>query len=115
MAAYISFFSIVIVTPTLAKTPIGELQRGDNATISGQVIGISGDEFMLDDGTGQILVDTDDRELTNLSVGEQVTVIGEYDDDDFDAYSITRQDGSVINIRSDDDYDDDDDDDDDDN
>ncbi|WP_287275464.1 MULTISPECIES: DNA-binding protein [unclassified Okeania] len=115
IAAYISFFSIVIVTPTLAKTPIGELQRGDNATISGQVIGISGDEFMLDDGTGQILVDTDDRELTNLSVGEQVTVIGEYDDDDFDAYSITRQDGSVINIRSDDDYDDDDDDDDDDN
>ncbi|NET76701.1 DNA-binding protein [Okeania hirsuta] len=115
MAAYISFFSIVIVTPTLAQTPIGELQRGDNAIISGQVIGISGDEFMLDDGTGQILVDTDDRELTNLSVGEQVTVVGEYDDDDFDAYSITRQDGSVINIRSDDDYDDDDDDDDDDN
>ncbi|WP_293164594.1 DNA-binding protein [Okeania sp. SIO2C9] len=116
IAAYISFFSIVIVTPTLAKTPIGELQRGDNATISGQVIGISGDEFMLDDGTGKILVDTDDRELTNLSVGEQVKVIGEYDDDDFDAFSITRQDGNVINIQSnddDDDYDDDDYDDDD--
>ena len=101
IAAYIGFFSIV--TPTVAQTPIGELQRYRNVTISGQVIGIAGDEFMLDDGTGQILVDTR-RRLKNLSVGEQVTVVGEYDDDDdFDAFSITRQDGSVINIRSDDD------------
>ena len=105
---------ISIAEPSLAQTPIRDLQRNRNLTISGQVIGISGDEFMLDDGTGQILVDIDPRQPVNLSVGEQVTVVGEYDDDDFDAFSITRQDGSVINIRSasygDDDWDDDDDD-----
>lgn len=103
---------IPIATPSLAQTPIGELQRNRNVTISGQVIGISGDEFMLNDGTGEILVDTNDRKLTNLSVGEQVTVVGEYDDDDFDAFSITRQDGTTIQLRSaswnDDDWDDDD-------
>ncbi|MGK7921261.1 MAG: DNA-binding protein [Trichodesmium sp.] len=103
---------IAIATPSLAQTPIGELQRRDrNLTISGQVIGVSDNEFMLDDGTGQILVDVYPNQSVNLSVGEQVTVVGEYDDDDFDAFSITRQDGSVIDIRSvsygDDDWDDD--------
>ena len=110
-----------IVTPTtFAQTLIGELKHSRNlTTIFGQVIGISGDEFMLDDGTGQILVDTDDGKLTNLFVGEQIIVAGRYDDDDFDAVSITRQDGTIIDLRlslyddddddDDDDYDDDDD------
>lgn len=103
---------IPIATPGLAQIPIRDLQRTQGLTISGQVTGIKGDEFMLNDGTGEIVVDTNDRKLTNLSVGEQVTVVGEYDDDDFDAFSITRQDGTIIQLRSaswnDDDWDDDD-------
>ncbi|MGK7920117.1 MAG: NirD/YgiW/YdeI family stress tolerance protein, partial [Trichodesmium sp.] len=98
--------------PTVAQTPIRELQRDRQVTIQGEITDIWDDEFKLSDGTGEIIVDTDDEKAINLSVGEKVTVVGKYDDDDFDAFTITRQDGTVINIRSI--YDDDDDDDDDD-
>lgn len=100
-AMAISACFVPFTTSSLAQTPIGELQRTRSITIAGQVMGISRNKFVLNDGTGQILVDAGPHwwQEINLSVGEQVRVVGEYDDNDFDAFSITRQDGSVINIR----------------
>jgi len=70
-------------------------------TIQGVVIQIREDEFVLRDDTGQVWVDADsDNSLLNISVGEQITVVGELDDDDFDARRITRSNGEVVFDRS---------------
>ena len=87
-----------------AQTPIRDLQRTSSMTIAGEIRSIVGDEFILDDGTGQIIVDVGDHSYyypypLNLHQGEYVTVVGEYDDYDFDAYRITRSNGEVIHIR----------------
>lgn len=86
----------------LANTPIGELRQYQHATISGTVRSVVGNEFILDDGTGQIIVDAGPMwyHQLNLRQGEQITVVGEYDDYDFDAYRITRSNGQVIIIRN---------------
>lgn len=90
-------------TPFLAQTqiPIGELQRNQGFSISGEVISVVGNQFILDDGTGQIIVDAGPRwyHQINISSGEEVTVIGDYDDEDFDAYTIIKGNGEVIEIR----------------
>jgi hypothetical protein len=88
--------------PTHAQTSIRDLQRQSGTTVAGTVRSVVGNEFILDDGTGQIIVDAGPRwyREINLSEGEEVTVTGEYDDYDFDAFSITRSNGEVIQIRS---------------
>ncbi|MDJ0520167.1 MAG: hypothetical protein QNJ74_29235, partial [Trichodesmium sp. MO_231.B1] len=62
--------------------------------ISGTVVGIvDNDEFFLQDANGtQILVDTDlpDTQFLSLVPGEQVNVVGIFDDDEFEAFSVTR-------------------------
>lgn len=84
-----------------AQTPIRELQRTTGITITGEIRSVVGNEFILDDGTGQLIVDAGPRWYHQLDLrsGEQVTVIGEYDDYDFDAFQITRSNGEVIQIR----------------
>jgi uncharacterized protein YdeI (BOF family) len=84
-----------------AQTPIRNLQRNSGVTISGQIRSVVGNEFILDDGTGEIIVDAGPQwyHKLNLRQGEQVTVVGEYDDYDFDAFSITRSNGDTIRIR----------------
>ncbi|MEN9216388.1 MAG: NirD/YgiW/YdeI family stress tolerance protein [Gloeomargarita sp. HHBFW_bins_162] len=84
-----------------AQVPIRELQRHRGITITGTIRSVVGNEFILDDGTGQVIVDAGPRwyHQLNLKPGERVTVVGKYDDDDFDAYTITRSNGEVINIR----------------
>lgn len=97
-----SIFMTVSIPQALARTKIGDLQQNRGITISGTIKSVVGNEFILDDGTGQVIVDTAPRwwKQFNFSVGERVTVVGEYDDYDFDAFQITREDGSVINIRN---------------
>jgi uncharacterized protein YdeI (BOF family) len=69
--------------------------------VSGVIRSVVGNEFILDDGTGQIIVDAGPRwyHQLNLRQGEQVTVVGEYDDYDFDAFRITYENGEVVQIR----------------
>lgn len=92
--------------PDLAKaqTSIEDLQqRSKGTSISGEIISVVGNDFVLDDGTGQIIVDAGPRwwQEIDLSPGEEVTVIGELGKgDEIDAYSITRGDGSTVEIRS---------------
>ncbi|MCW6053998.1 NirD/YgiW/YdeI family stress tolerance protein [Lyngbya sp. CCAP 1446/10] len=74
-------------------------------TISGKVVGFGDadeNEWIIDDGSGQIRIDAGPRSWRdiNVSKGETIRVVGEMDDGEFDAFSITRSNGSVINIRS---------------
>lgn len=84
-----------------AQTAIRDLQRNPGVRVSGVIRSVVGNEFILDDGTGQIIVDAGPQwyHQLNLREGEQVTVVGEYDDYDFDAFSITKSTGEVVNIR----------------
>jgi hypothetical protein len=82
-------------------TNIRDLQVREDVivTIQGTVVGVREDEFILQDATGQILVDAvrGGSGTIALSVGEQVTVMGDLDDlEDFDASQIIRADGSVV-------------------
>lgn len=107
--SFLAFISIGIIsilgTPGLAQTPtrINELQRTNSTTLSGQVVSVVGNHFTLSDGSGQIIVDAGPVwwQRVNLSPGEQVTVTGELGrSGEFDAFSIRRANGSVIEIRS---------------
>lgn len=89
-----------------SETPTGtieELRSVNSTTIAGEIVRISGDDFILDDGTGQILVEAESRPLrrANLNVGETVTVSGTFSDDDFEAFRIVRADGETIYIFDD--------------
>lgn len=86
---------------THAQTPIGELRRQPGITIRGTIQSVVGNEFILSDGTGEIIVDAGPRwyHQLDLRAGEEVTVLGEYDDYDFDAFRITYSNGEVIQIR----------------
>ncbi len=91
--------------PALAQsqTQIRELQRTNSNVISGRIESVVGNNFTLNDGSGQIIVDAGPRwwQQHNLAVGEQVSVRGELGrSGEFDAFSITRANGSVIEIRS---------------
>jgi uncharacterized protein YdeI (BOF family) len=85
------------------RTNIRDLQQRSNGTIvSGKVTNIVGNDFIIDDGTGQLIVDAGPRwwREINLQRSEQVTVRGELGrKGELDAFSITRADGSVIDIR----------------
>lgn len=103
-----SVLALVAVTavPALAltQTTVREMREGSSVTLSGQVVRVQGEDFVLDDGTGQILVEAESRPLrqANLRAGDQVTVSGIYDDDNsLEAYSIMPVGGDVIYIFDD--------------
>lgn len=85
----------------IAQVPIRDLQDRQGTTVSGEVKSIVGNQFILEDSTGQIIVDAGPRwwQSINLSPGERVTVTGEMGRDELDAFSITRSNGTVIEIR----------------
>ena len=95
--------AIAIPQITTAQVPIGDLQnQSPGITVSGTVTSIVGNDFVLDDGTGQIIVDAGPRwwQAINVSEGERLTVTGEIGrGGELDAFTITRSDGTVINIR----------------
>lgn len=99
-------FTSVLTVPlvALAQTTIADLQQANSVTLSGEVVRVQGDDFILSDGTGQILVEAESRPIrqANLNAGDRVTVAGTYsDDNDFEAYSITPSSGETIYIFDD--------------
>jgi len=95
----------VLINPVLvqAQNRIGDLRSSNKGTtISGTVVSVVGNDFILDDGTGQVIVDAGPRwwRQVNLTKNERVTVVGEMDEGEFDAFSIKRADGTTIEIRS---------------
>ncbi|OKH22027.1 DNA-binding protein [Hydrococcus rivularis NIES-593] len=106
--ASIALASISALTiPTFVEaqtTRIEELQqRSRGIAISGEVRSVVGNDFVLDDGSGEIIVDAGPRWWREIDIqpGERVTVTGEMSkkSGEFDAFSITRADGSTIEIR----------------
>lgn len=99
-------FAAALTVPAMAiaQTTISDLQRDNSTTISGEVVRVQGDDFILSDATGQILVEVETRPIhqANLQAGDRVTVAGRYDDDNsFEALSIMTINGEVIYIFDD--------------
>ena len=95
--------STVGSTVAHAQTSIREMQDTNSTTLSGTIVRISGDDFILDDGTGQIWIEAESRPIrrANLAEGETVTVSGWMDDNELEAYRITRANGEEIYILDD--------------
>lgn len=89
------------INPAIAQISIRDLQRNQGLTISGVIRSVVGNEFILDDGTGQVIVDAGPiwYHQLNLREGERVTVVGKYEGYDFDAFTITRENGEILQIR----------------
>jgi uncharacterized protein YdeI (BOF family) len=98
----ISIISIPFVSiTTLANTQIGDLENRRGMTITGEIQSVVGNDFVLNDGTGEVIVDAGPGwwHQLDLTTGESVSVVGEMDEGEFDAFSITRENGEVIDIR----------------
>lgn len=87
--------------PLPETIPIARLHRRPGAAIAGRVVGVIDNEFILRDDTGEVVVDGGPSwwHDLELAVGERVTVVGHFDDYDFDAYRIVRHGGEDLSIR----------------
>lgn len=102
LAVSISALSLPFSVQAQQTTSIGKLQPPDNTTtIQGTIESVVGNNFTLSDGTGEVIVDAGPRwwKEVNVSPGEKVTVVGKMGKGEFDAYSITKADGTKIEIR----------------
>ncbi|ALF53660.1 hypothetical protein ACX27_13745 [Nostoc piscinale CENA21] len=101
-----ALFTLLIPFQVGAQKTPNQVENFPNArvtTISGQVTKLLDDEFILNDGKGQIIVEAEPQlgQPINLAVGEKITVVGNYDDNEFKALSITRANGETIQINDD--------------
>lgn len=79
-----------------SQVPIGQLSA-DGVTIKGKVADVFGDKFVLDDGSGRILIQTGPGgQSLSVTSGETVTVTGLPRDKTFDARKIQRENGDVV-------------------
>jgi hypothetical protein len=85
--------------PLPPQIRITDLQRGPVA-IAGEVSGVFGDRFVLDDGSGQVLVEAGrGRREVDLQRGQRVTVVGEARRHHFEATSLRLPDGRTVELR----------------
>jgi uncharacterized protein YdeI (BOF family) len=102
----IVFLTVTLTTSAAANmpvTPISEVQRGMQVTVSGMVERITDeDEFRLRDETGSVRVYIGPNWVP-AAVGEAVIVTGFVDDDfgplEIYARSLTRDNGQVIEFQ----------------
>jgi hypothetical protein len=76
------------------------IAQTQSATFSGKVDQVWEDGFQLDSESRSITVDSydlcGDSTARHIKVGEQVTVTGEFEGGEFDAFSITRANGESV-------------------
>ena len=98
-AASLPFAGAVAFAQTVS---IDQLGNSAGMNIQGEVSDVFGNRFVLDDGTGRVLVETGPErgQEYDIRAGERLTVYGEPDGDGFDAFRIVREDGSEIEVRS---------------
>lgn len=98
-----ALMTLASASVSFAQETIRDLRSANTLTLSGEVMRIMDDDFVLDDGTGQILVDAESYAIrqARLSLGDTVTVTGTYDDHDFEAISLTPDGGEIIYIFDD--------------
>lgn len=82
---------------TLAQVAINQI-GSDGITIKGKVAELFGDKFILEDGSGRILIQTGPAGTRAIAVkaGETVSVVGIPRDKTFDARQILRESGEVV-------------------
>lgn len=102
----IAFAAVAVsAVPNLvwAQNQPGKMQQSRMSQVSGKVVSVGDDDFVLNTGKAKVLIDAEERPLqqAKLSVGEQVTVTGRYDDDNFDAHTISCSNGTSISVRDD--------------
>lgn len=85
----------------VAQTPIGSLDD-EAIEIRGVVADVFGNEFVLEDDSGRVLVETGPAWYHEPAVaeGDMVSVVGAPDDGSFSAYRLLLADGSELRIRS---------------
>jgi uncharacterized protein YdeI (BOF family) len=98
------------ITPGVGSITVAELVSNpgtyyeQKVTISGLVTLLNDDEFLLNDGTGQIIVDLEKGQVASLplSSGQMITVTGKFEADgsyvDLDACEITTEDGTTLAV-----------------
>jgi hypothetical protein len=81
----------------LAQVAINQI-GSDGITIKGKVAELFGDKFILEDGSGRILIQTGPAGPRSIAVkvGETVSVVGIPRDKSFDARQILRENGEVV-------------------
>ncbi len=88
---------VVAGSVTLAQVAINQI-GSDGITIKGTVAELFGDKFILEDGSGRILIQTGPAGPRSIAVeaGETVSVVGMPRDKTFDARQILRENGEVV-------------------
>lgn len=81
----------------LVLANIPAMARNQSSSISGSVGQVWEDGFRLNSNGRSITVDTydicGDNTTSHISVGDQVTITGEFDEGEFDAFSVTKANG----------------------
>ncbi|MBE9160594.1 NirD/YgiW/YdeI family stress tolerance protein [Nodosilinea sp. LEGE 06152] len=93
-----------LAVPGMSQSTIQDLRSANTVTLSGQVVRLTDDDdFLLNDGTGQIEVEAETAAIqeSNLAVGTTVTVTGYYDEDEFEALTLTPAGGETTTIVDD--------------
>lgn len=76
------------------------ISQAQGTTFSGEVHRVWEDGFRLNDGDRSITVDTydicGDNTARHIIVGEQITIVGEFEGGEFDASSITNANGESV-------------------
>ena len=93
--------AIGIGTAAYAQTPIRDVTAPDGISITGTVTGVFGNKFVLEDDSGKVLVEggPDGQRKLDIQMGEKLAVTGRPDRGSFEAFTITRADGSRIELR----------------
>lgn len=99
--AFAALAVCAVPSPVWAQNQTGGMQQARMSQVSGKVVRLGDDDFVLDTGKVKVLIDAEDSALqqAKLSVGDQVSVSGQYDDDNFDAHTITPSNGKPIRVR----------------
>ncbi|WP_066426702.1 hypothetical protein [Anabaena sp. 4-3] len=89
---------LILGVVVLASVPAIAQNQGNS--FSGRVQRVWEDGFRLNTGNRAITVDTydicGDNTTRHISAGEQVTVTGEFDGGEFDAFSVTKTNGTRV-------------------
>ncbi|ACB52325.1 hypothetical protein cce_2977 [Crocosphaera subtropica ATCC 51142] len=90
--ASLGFFGILLLTTGVS------LGQNQGTSFSGRIQKVWEDGFKLQTNNRTLTVDTwdvcGDYTAKHLAVGDQVTIIGEFEMREFDAFSITKVDGT---------------------
>lgn len=97
MNSTVAGFTFLLVGTLTTGCAIAQAQ---GATFSGRVHRVWEDGFQLSNGQHSIIVDSydicGDNTARHITVGEQVTVTGEFEGGEFDAFSITKANGKSV-------------------